>query len=41
MGNQKLVFQKNADKKLNRIIIPKFLLSKMGTDFIWKSTKNT
>ena len=33
MGSQKLVFQKNADKKLNRIIIPKFFIEQNGNRF--------
>lgn len=30
---KKLIFQKKADKVLNRIIIPKFFIDKFGRDF--------
>jgi len=33
MEKQKLILQKNADKKLNRIIIPKFFVDKYGRSF--------
>lgn len=33
MEKQKLILQKNADKKLNRIIIPKFFVDKYGRNF--------
>lgn len=33
MEQQKLIFQKHADKKMNRIIIPKFFIDKFGSEF--------
>ena len=30
---QKLIFQKHADKNMNRIIIPKFFVDKFGRNF--------
>lgn len=35
MENEKpiLIFQKNADKELNRVIIPKFFIDKYGRQF--------
>ena len=33
MEEPKLVFQKNADKELNRIIIPKFFIDKHGRSY--------
>lgn len=33
MEKQKLILQKNADKKLNRVIIPKFFIDKYGREF--------
>ena len=30
---KKLVFQKNADKVMNRVIIPKFFIDKYGRNF--------
>ncbi len=29
----KLIYQKNADKEMNRIIIPKFFIDKYGRQF--------
>lgn len=29
----KFIFQKNADKKMNRIIVPKFFIDKFGKEF--------
>lgn len=31
--NKDIIFQKNADKKRNRIIIPKFFIDKHGREF--------
>ena len=36
----KLVFQKNADKKLNRVIIPKFFIEKFGQSFYMEIYEN-
>lgn len=33
MEQPKLIFQKNADKEMNRIIIPKFFVDKFGRQF--------
>ena len=33
METPKLIFQKNADKVMNRIIIPKFFIDKFGRRF--------
>ena len=33
MENEKLVYQKNADKVLNRVIIPKPFIDKHGRNF--------
>lgn len=33
MEKPKLIFQKNADKELNRVIIPKFFIEKHGRNF--------
>lgn len=33
MEQPKLIFQKNADKEMNRIIIPKFFIDKFGRQF--------
>lgn len=33
MEKQKLIFQKNADKTKNRIVIPKFFTDKHGYQF--------
>ena len=30
---QKLIYQKNADKKMNRVIIPKAFIDKHGSKF--------
>ena len=33
MEKPKLIFQKNADKEMNRVIIPKFFIDKFGRQF--------
>lgn len=33
MEKPKLIYQKNADKELNRVIIPKFFIDKFGRQF--------
>lgn len=33
MEQPKLIFQKNADKELNRVIIPKFFIEKHGRQY--------
>jgi len=33
MEEPKLIYQKNADKQMNRIIIPKFFIDKHGREF--------
>ena len=33
MEQPKLIFQKNADKELNRIIIPKFFIEQHGRQY--------
>lgn len=33
MEQPKLIFQKNADKEMNRVIIPKFFIDKFGRQF--------
>lgn len=33
MEKPKLIFQKNADKTLNRVMIPKFFIDKYGRRF--------
>ena len=38
--NNVLIFQKNADKKSNRIIIPKFFIEKFGRTFYMKIYEN-
>ena len=40
MEKPKLVFQKNADKKLNRVIIPKFFIEKFGQSFYMEIYEN-
>ena len=40
METQKLIFQKNADKKLNRIIIPKFFIEQNGNQFYMEVYKD-
>ncbi len=40
METPKLVFQKNADKKLNRVIIPKFFIEKFGQSFYMEIYEN-
>lgn len=33
MKKPKLIYQKNADKEMNRIIIPKFFIEQFGRQF--------
>lgn len=33
MEKPKLIYQKNADKEMNRVIIPKFFIDKFGRQF--------
>ena len=33
MEQPKLIFQKNADKVLNRVVLPKFFIEKHGRQF--------
>ncbi len=40
MEEQKLIFQKNADKEMNRVIIPKFFIDKHGRQFYMEVYEN-
>lgn len=40
MEQPKLIYQKNADKELNRIIIPKFFIDKFGRNFYMEIYEN-
>ena len=40
MEEPKFIFQKNADKTLNRIMIPKFFIDEFGRKFTMKVYKD-
>ena len=40
MEEPRFIFQKNADKTLNRIMIPKFFIDEFGRKFIMKVYKD-
>ena len=40
MEKPKLIYQKNADKEMNRVIIPKFFIDKFGRQFYMEIYQN-
>lgn len=40
MEQPKLIYQKNADKEMNRVIIPKFFIDKFGRQFYMEIYKD-
>lgn len=40
MERPKLIYQKNADKEMNRVIIPKFFIDKFGRQFYMEIYKD-
>ena len=40
MEKPKLIFQKNADKEMNRVINPKFFIDKFGRQFYMEIYEN-